>query len=613
MKASGVREPSADPARAAFRSPSSPCTRPAVLAAAVVGLAAVVYANALGNGLVWDDPIVLTRQLQAFTTWHDVFFPPHDIPQFSPDYYRPLTTMSYLVDRAIGGSGPFIFHLSVFLGHVLATWLVFRLGLALFRDADVGLATAAFGAALFAVHPIHTESVAWGAGRSDVLACVFGTAGALTYLEDHWAPLRRALLAAVLLLAAALAKEAAVPLFFLVPASPLILASPRPPPANRPRRKRRRPADAAATPPLLASVPFAAALLLYVLLRSTALHSILGPSQPLDAEAVATVLGGLALYIGKLMMPVAQCAYISDVPHTPVTLVGVGIGLAAVVGAGVVAWRRGSRQLVWLLLWTGLTLAPSLAIPLKLPAVPVAERYLYVPSVGFCLLVGYGAALASCAVVRRPLRITLAAAGTVTLVVAAVATMHRNGVWHDNLSLWRDTAAKNTTDGLPLRSLATAYLNLGDHANATEYFERALQRRNDPHGLLVIHNNLGSLALQEHKVDEAEGHYETALRIDPNSPDALFNLGLIALTRAIRERDAGDTAATREQATLGRGRFERALQLNPRDPDTHVALGQVLALLDDPAAARRHYDEALRLGPAPDTERSIRRLLGDLQ
>ena len=93
---------------------------PFAVGGAVAALAAVAYVNALANGLVWDDPIVLERQLLAFRSVHDLIFTPRNIPQYSPDYYRPLTTLSYLVDRAIGGSSPFLFHFSVVLYHVLS-------------------------------------------------------------------------------------------------------------------------------------------------------------------------------------------------------------------------------------------------------------------------------------------------------------------------------------------------------------------------------------------------------------------------------------------------------------------------------------------------------------
>jgi Flp pilus assembly protein TadD len=198
------------------------------------------------------------------------------------------------------------------------------------------------------------------------------------------------------------------------------------------------------------------------------------------------------------------------------------------------------------------------------------------------------------------------------VAAAAFASMRRSAVWRSNLALWADTVLKNTTDGLPARSLATAFLKQGDAAQAAVYFRLALQRRNDRAGLLVIHNNLGSLAMQEKDLDEAERQYRTALEIEPQSADAIFNLGLIALTRATHARDTGDSPAALRQAAEARSHFERALQLNPYDADTHIALGQTLTLLAEPAAARRHYEEALHLGTPPPTAEAVRRLLAGL-
>src|SRR5262249_40073023 len=131
------------------------------------------------------------------------------------------------------------------------------------------------------------------------------------------------------------------------------------------------------------------------------------------------------------------------------------------------------------------------------------------------------------------------------LGTGAGATIRRNAVWRSNLRLWEDTAAKNTTDGLPMRSLANAYLEAGNAAKAAELFQLALQRRNDSIGRFNIHNNLGTLAMQQKRLDDAEQHYRTALDIDPRAPDCLYNLGLIALTRAV-DADATHDAAWRQ-------------------------------------------------------------------
>ena len=576
----------------------------------VAALAALVYANALANGLVWDDPIVLDRQLRAFRTLGDLLITPRDIPQFSPDYYRPLTTLSYLVDRSVGGSGPFMFHLSVVVFHVITTYLVFRLGLALFAGTPVSLTAAAIGAALFAVHPIHTESVAWGAGRSDVLACLFSVAAVTLFLQTGWSTLQRAALAAICVFLAMLAKETAAPMVLLVPMSAVFVsASARPAAVRGGRAERRRQRDVQSVQHswVLVYLPFAIALLAYTALRQANVGSMLGPTQPTVGNVPAQILAAVGVYAGKLLLPMRQSAYISDLPRGPVAWLGALLCVGA-VGVGVVlSWRYNERRVTFLLLWMSLALAPSLAIVWKIPNAPVAERYLYLPSVGFCLLMGYTAARLLLA--GGPSRVAVGTGVLAVLAGGAQATVRRNAVWRTNLTLWTDTAEKNTTDGLPMRSLATAYQQAGDAAKATAAFNVALQRHNDQPGLFRIYNNLGSIAMVAQRLDEAEGYYRTALTITPNAPECLFNLGLIELTRS----GSADSGGQHEHGQRARQFFERAAQLSPLDPDIQVGLAQTLSALGDPAGARTHFERALQLGLPPGTDAAVRKRMNELR
>jgi len=598
------------PRQARVSTQDSGLSTPHWWAVAVSVLAAVVYLNALGNGLVWDDPIVLNRQLPAFRSLHDIIFTPRNLPQYSPDYYRPVTTLSYLVDRAIAGNAPFMFHLSVVIYHVVATYLVFRLGILLFgTSATAGLA-AALAAALFAVHPIHTESVAWGAGRSDVLACCFSLLAVLAYRRAAWAVWSRALAGAVFVLAAALAKETAVSCFVLVPVMDIVFGSlgARPTASTTSRAERRRRPVAPRTQfALLPYAPFAVALFVYVALRQATLGTLVGQASGSGGAVLATVVAALGVYLGKLVFPIAQCAFISNLPVAPLALTAIVLLLAAIAGSGWLAWRRGQRVVTFLLLWIGLTLAPSLAIVAKIPAAPMAERYLYLPSVGFCLLVGYGAVN----LIERAGRTVVLTAMALLISGAAVATVRRNTVWRSNLSLWEDTAAKNMTNGLPARSLGASYLDLGDHAKALQYFQLALQRHNDVLGQFVIYNNLGSLAMAEQRLDDAEQSYRIALALNPHAPDTLFNLGLIALTRAT-DKNAGDDVVKHDHALRARQLFEQALQQHSLDTDIVVALAQTLTVLGDAQGARAQYERALAMGLPAATSAAVSKRLAEL-
>ncbi len=580
---------------------------------AVVALAAVAFANALANGLVWDDPIVLTRQLLAFHGLRDLIFLPRDIPQFSPDYYRPLTILTYLIDRAIGGASPLMFHLSVVVYHLIATYFVFRFGTLLFENVPGAVTGAALGAAFFAVHPIHSESVAWGAGRSDVLACALALAGLVVYRSQRAQGWWRAGAAAALLFAATLAKETAVMLLLLVPLTDVLLP-PRPTvlpatAATRSERRRRTAADAIPSSSAAQYLPFVVAFILYMAAREASLGSALGPAAGVGADLLPKMIAAVGLYLAKLVLPIWQSAYISDLPTHPLALLATSAIGIALVGACVLAWRRGEYIVTFLLLWIGLTLAPSLAIVVKIPAAPVAERYLYLPSVGYCLLLAYAIMRLARRLEQRSARHALGVTVVLILCLGTAATVRRNGVWRSNLTLWHDTAAKNRTDGLPMRSLATAYQQLGDATKAAEYFQLALQRRNDAAGLFTINNNLGSLAMMDKKLDDAERYYRAALTSNPTAADALFNLGLIALTRAKDDDTAHDAVWKREQAVQARRLFEQALQLSPLDPDIPVGLGQTLSFLGDNAGARAQFEHALQLGLPPETAAAVRDLL----
>lgn len=554
--------------------------------AAVFALAVLAYANSLTNGFVWDDPIVLSRQLVAFDSVSKVLVTPRGIPQFAPDYYRPVVIASYLLDRAVGGGAPFAFHLSVVLMHAATSALVALLGLVLFgRDRPACFGALAAGA-LFAVHPVHSESVAWSAGRSDVLATGFLAAALCSHARASrsW---RTAAMTGLLVFLALASKETAVVVL------PLLIGLDLLPRAGG-RGK--------AGPPLrwMRFAPVAAAAGVYLVLRRASLGSLAGDSgAPPVARSAADLLGAFAHYIGKLVWPARLNAYIDTIPVDPASLILGGAGLLTAAAAG--AWwvRAGQWLPLFFLSWTLLALLPSLTILWKIPEAPLAERYLYLPSAGFCLLLGWLAARAA----EQPSRAVRVAAPACTalLVLAGLAgTVRRNPVWRDNFALWSDTASKSTTSGMPLRSLGTALLQEGRREEARRAFEQALARSNSPSGLTVIRNNLGTIAMQEGDFAAAERHYREAAALDANAPDTLFNLGLAIVQRGRQSADAARAALPF---------YEKAERLSPYDPDIQAALGQVFLVTGDGERARRHMRRALELGLAGASAESVRRHL----
>ncbi len=544
-------------------------------------VASGIYANALGNGFVWDDPIILERQLVVFDSIADVLITPRGIPHYSPDYYRPTTTATYLIDRALGGSQPFFYHLSVVVLHGFVAVLVALLCRQLLRTSPAADLAAIAAGLVFAVHPVHTESVAWAAGRSDVLATLFSLA-ALILLRARIASPARVAASGLCAFAALGAKEVAVVLYPL-----LVLRDWLDPTIGVDRRAAGRYAGVGA------------ALVVYVVLRSLTIGDVVG-QQPGEASALSvlpSVFWALGGYARELLWPFPLNAYIDVVPTGFGAIAGL-TSLAATLAWAVARWRAGEWQWLFAAMWIPIAVAPSLAILWKIPEVPMAERYAYLPSVGFSLLVGIALARITWSTPQRRLLVLVP-----FLVLSAFSVWSRNPVWHDDIRLWSDTVRKTEVSGMAWRSLGAAYLRAGRDAEAEAPLRRALEFRNPPLGVHGIYSNLGTIEMRKQRFAEARILYEKAVQGGATDPDAIYNLGLSILY-------AG--GQTEEAARESLPHFEHASQLSPHDPDIDAVLGQVYATLGDKVRATIHLKAALDKGVRPETRVGVEQVLRDL-
>jgi hypothetical protein len=156
-------------------------------AALVALLAAAVFAHTLPFDFVYDDvPVILRNEhLHSLAAWREILAG----PWWSSGLYRPLTSLTFAINWAMGGGSPWPFHLTNVLAHAAASVLVLLLAKRLLPPA-----AALAAALLFAVHPVHVEAVANLVGRAEVLATLFTVAAALLYLEwgERPTPLRGA-------------------------------------------------------------------------------------------------------------------------------------------------------------------------------------------------------------------------------------------------------------------------------------------------------------------------------------------------------------------------------------------------------------------------------------
>jgi protein O-mannosyl-transferase len=559
-------------------------------AAFAVAAAVLVYLPALRNGFIWDDPLVL-QQLRAIRAWGDLIVMPPQIPRY---YYRPLIFVSYLVDRSLGGETPFLFHLSVIALHALNCLLVFRLAMHLFRE---DLLIAAASAVLFAVLPTHVESVAWMAGRSDVIVCTFLLLTVLLSMrrDAPWT----AWMSGVTFFLALLSKEMAIAGLLVVPALDWL---------SMRRLYRRRYA-----PLLLAGIA-------YFALRQRSVGALVGgaPVPGAPADLTLDLLRAVGFYLVQSLAPVRLCAFIPTVPDAAIYLLAGVLLPLATTALLYRAWPQARWPLTFLLMWFAFTLAPSLTVVIRRSAsAPVADRYLYVPSVASCMLVAW-------AIVSVTRGLGLSARWSLGIVailsaVLAIGTVTYAQVWADNFMFWSDVATKVPQSAVAQRELASALRDRGLLDDAERTLKQALALPSDSDGRVMAYGNLGSIYRRQGHFTEAVDAFESALRIAPH-PVLYHNLGMTLMEKAEHDQRQGDTAAVLSDVRQARDALETALTLDDvpggqiflqdwNPAKTHALLGQVLNSLGDRAGAREHLQTALRLDPTGPVADATRRYL----
>jgi hypothetical protein len=573
---------------------------------------ALAYAMAPWGDLVWDDKL-LHQQMLAITGLTDVLQPPAGIAQWSYQYYRPVTVLSYRLDLALFGpkasAGP---HLLNVLYHLASTGFTFMLARQLVARHASGALAATVAATLFAVHPIHTESVNWITGRSDVLATALLLPALLAGLRFRTRGGYAALaLSTLLFMAALLAKEVAIAGLALLPLLGAVPVGHEPAAAGG-RRGRL----------LVTAACWLGAAVCYFTLRAGAGAGLGAAGAFSLAEALPGVLRAAGWYVAKLVVPWPQSNFVAwDM------LPGLGVAAAVLAALGALlagtAWRwraRGEGVAFVGLAWACVALAPSLAATLPgLAETPVAERYLYLPSVGACLAAGALYATLSAG------RWALAAGwGTAALVMACLAgTVQRGLIWMSDLTLWSDTTAKAPGYGLPRIELGRAREAQGDLPGAMADFEAARTLSNTPETEAIAHYNVGMMLARRGQIAAAERSFVVAIATDPTYPR-----GHYGLARMLIERASGPGAARRAPAerladlTRAADALDTALGLNPTFVDAAVAYAwadatraDLLRAMGNGAEARAleiaaldRLDAAVRIDPSAGARPEVAQL-----
>ncbi len=576
-------EPSADSSERIWPTWSTRFTRESAILACILAVTAAVYLRSLGNAFVLDDVAMFVRApdlrswsflWKAFTRnefWYvDAWF--LQVQQFRN--YRPLFLVWCWINYHLFGLNPAPWHASILAVYLLVVWLVFKIS----RRLAGGSTPALLAASLFALTPVHVAAIAWMAASCYVLGTALGLSAFYLIMPRAEGDGRR-WAAAMALYAGALLCHESLTAFPALVACYAFLFDPNDSDAGEAAELSGASLWMRARRAIIWQAPFAVELLIYMVVRRLVLgFFISNPSyfQNLltDAQAVLTVPLVLATYLTELLMP-WRILPLHRVPPVSSPLSSdfwVPLAAIALVGAALVAveLRDPRRRLhLFCVAWMGVTFAPLMMLH-SMPHL-VQDYYAYLPSVGWCILLGdLIAGIAWQNAVARRLALVAACA---VLIVYAVALWRAEPYWHDDVA-----AARGYVEGCPESvqwhwNLAYDLDKQGDLADAERELRTALRLEPDWTGSIFaphsdeLHRYLGELLARRGDIDGAELEIAKSLNdrrdegeVHPPRPALAYNHDGISLY----DQGLDDAKAKRTDQAIGE--ISEGLEIMKRSP-----------------------------------------------
>ena len=498
--------------------------------------------------------------------------------------WHPLTWLSFMLDVELFGTGPAGPHLTNVLLHAANTVLLFlllrRLTGAYWRSVVV--------AALFGLHPLHVESVAWVAERKDVLSGLFFMltllmyvgyvqkaesgmpAGKTSNIQHPTSNVQWRYWAAVFFFALGLMSK---PMLVTVPFVLLLL--------DYWPLERFTIYDLRFTIRRLAweKVPFfvlsTASCVVTVLAQQKVVATIEWLPMPLR---IGNALVTYITYLGQMVYPTGLAVfYPHPVENLPAWKIELGLVLVCGISVAVLAWWRKHPYLLVGWLWYLGTLVPVIGL-MQVGEQARADRYTYLSLIGVFVMLAWGAG--ETFERWRYRRQVLGAGGFIVAAVLMVCASIQTSHWRNSESLWKHTLACTSGNYVGHNNLGLALAMQGRPAEAIGHFQKAVEIKPD---YAEAHNNMALLLAERGRSVEARRHFQIALALEPGYADAHNNFGLLLAAQ-------GKSAEAMAQ-------FQKALDLKGNSAEAHNNLGLLLISLGRPAEAIRHYEQALELKP----------------
>ncbi len=529
----------------------------------------ILYANSLNNSFVWDDKGHIEKN-SFIKDWNNLS------KLFSKDYFelsnegfalswRPVTTLSYFVAYSLWGLNPLGYRCSCIINHLFNAVLVYLITSFLFKKRSIAFLTGLF----FVAHPINTEAVCGISFNENLLACLFLLLSFFVYIRSRNIEKPQKIIiflwviSNLFYLVALLSKEVAIILPLIIMAYDYYFI-----PGGKIKRRTFFYLGYIITTFFYLGVRF------FILkdIQSVFFSSVIGK----DFLFVGSlkIITSFVYFLKLLILPINLC--IVPLIYTPESLFETisitSIGGIIIFGAFSFFIYKYSKKIFFSLLWIFLNLLPVLII---LPFYYLfSERYLYIPSIGFCMLLGIG--MNKCLQIKKISIIVL----IFILFFYSWATIKRNNDWRNGFTLWSRTVKKYPDNYQAHNNLGCVYSEQGKYNEACREYKKALELV--PH-YVASWLNLGNVYLLKGEYYQAIKAVKKVLKLNPEHPGAHTNLGVyyakIGLyNKAIQE-------------------YNKVLKLKPRSAGIYKNIGDLYQIQGVDDKAIKAYKYALKLNP----------------
>ncbi|NIU87656.1 MAG: hypothetical protein GWN56_10355 [Nitrosopumilaceae archaeon] len=549
-------------------------------------LAFVLYSFSLKNEFVWDDVEVIKKSYYNFenTSLISKFIPAVNETK-KLLYYRPTIPISYIIDWNNWNLNPFGYHLSNSIFYAFTVVGMFFLSNRITRLFSIkqALIFSMLATLLFALHPMHVESVSWIAGRTDVLCTMFF----LFALGFHILSYKKFYLLPVVCffyLFSLFSKEVAVAFPLLIICMDYLVKRP------------------ITRTDLFRYVVYFSLTGLYLYLRSRSfinIPQVYNPDIVGDSQSPGQLLYYIgifkvfivsyAYYLKQLLFPYTFNAFVTYLPTQALYLAVSIILIAILVIFFFYSYIRNKKFITFNIFWVFLTLGPSVLIAIfAFIATPVSERYLFLPTVGYCMLVAY----LLTGFLDKPQTRTVSLVITCLLIGSYLFfTIDRQSVWQSRLNFWQDASSKSDHHAIPHINYGMALLDAGRTDEAISEFNISLKPgiQNTPTGRAIAANNLGVAYINKNDYEQAARTLLIALESDPGFYKTYYHFGLLYYVRAGKSKLKEDFA-TSERFLL------KATSIYPRYGKAYLLLSKLNSNFGNKEKAVHYATKALQSG-----------------